>query len=72
MTTRRWPCVLHTAPTKGPERVSDDALHRFYHWHLAIVPKVARLAGFEWGTGFFLNPVLPEVAAEQLTGSLES
>lgn len=65
-------CVLHTAPTNGPERLSQGTLDRSYHWHLAIVPKVARLAGFEWGTGFFLNPVLPEVAAEQLASSLES
>ena len=27
----------------------------FYHWHLEIIPKLAKTAGFEWGTGFYIN-----------------
>jgi len=37
-----------------------------YHWHMEIIPRVTRVAGFEWGTGFYINPVLPETAAEYL------
>ncbi|HEY1786405.1 MAG TPA: HIT domain-containing protein, partial [Pirellulales bacterium] len=37
-----------------------------YHWHMEIIPRVASVAGFEWGTGYFINPVLPEEAAESL------
>jgi UDPglucose--hexose-1-phosphate uridylyltransferase len=50
---------LHTAPTRsGPLA--------YYHWHLEIVPRTARPAGFEWGSGCFINAVLPEVAAVEL------
>ncbi|MCY3021756.1 MAG: galactose-1-phosphate uridylyltransferase [Planctomycetota bacterium] len=37
-----------------------------FHWHIEIVPRMTRLAGFEWGTGFYVNPVPPEEAAEFL------
>jgi UDPglucose--hexose-1-phosphate uridylyltransferase len=37
-----------------------------YHWHLEIMPRLTKLAGFEWGTGFYINPTPPEDAAEQL------
>jgi len=51
--------VLHTAP------FADDVLES-YHWHLEILPKVTRTAGFEWGTGFYINPTPPEEAAQVL------
>ncbi len=38
----------------------------FYHWHVELMPKVARTAGFEWGTGFYINPTSPEEAAQVL------
>jgi UDPglucose--hexose-1-phosphate uridylyltransferase len=34
-----------------------------YHWHLEVMPAVTRVAGFEWGSGYFINPVPPEEAA---------
>ena len=34
-----------------------------YHWHLEIIPRLTRVAGFEWGTGFYINPTTPEEAA---------
>jgi UDPglucose--hexose-1-phosphate uridylyltransferase len=37
-----------------------------YHWHLEIIPKLAKTAGFEWGTGFYINPTPPEEAAKFL------
>ena len=54
--------MLHTAPLKAP------ALEHF-HWHLEIIPKLTKVAGFEWGSGFFINPVAPEDAAEALRES---
>jgi UDPglucose--hexose-1-phosphate uridylyltransferase len=51
--------MLHTAPLREP------ALESF-HWHLEIIPKLTRVAGFEWGSGFFINPVPPEDAASAL------
>jgi len=51
--------LIHTAPLNGP---STDA----WHWRLEIIPRVAGVAGFEWGTGFFINTVPPESAAAYL------
>ena len=41
--------MLHSAPLRSA------GLDHF-HWHLEIIPKLTRVAGFEWGTGFFINP----------------
>jgi len=51
--------MLHTAPLR------DGALD-YFHWHLEIIPKLTRVAGYEWGSGFFINPARPEDAAEAL------
>ncbi len=51
--------VLHTAPLR-------QDVGRHYHWHLEIMPKLTRVAGFEWGSGFFINPTPPEEAAKYL------
>lgn len=44
--------------------IEDD-----FHWHVEILPQIARITGFEWASGFFYNPVPPEVAARCLTPS---
>jgi UDPglucose--hexose-1-phosphate uridylyltransferase len=51
--------MLHTAPLR-------DGRTDSYHWHLEIIPKLTRVAGFEWGSGFFINPMPPEDAAAAL------
>ncbi len=51
--------VLHTAPLAEPEVP-------YYHWHLEIMPKLTRVAGFEIGSGFYINPTPPEDAAQYL------
>lgn len=40
-----------------------DEHNTYFHWHLEIMPKLTKLAGFEEGTGFHINPVSPEEAA---------
>lgn len=47
---------FHTAPSDGEDR-------DYYHWHLEITPRLSRIAGFERGTGFYINSVPPEDAA---------
>ena len=37
-----------------------------YHWRIAILPRLTQVAGFEWGTGFYINPMPPESAAKHL------
>lgn len=51
--------VLHSAPFRQEKSVQ-------YHWHIEITPRLTRLAGFEWGTGFSINPTPPEEAAQYL------
>ena len=51
--------VFHIAPV-GNEHLS------YYHWHIEIMPKLTKIAGFEQGTGFHINPTIPEEAARIL------
>ena len=51
--------VLHSAPFD-----SSDPCH--YHWHIEVLPRAVKQAGFEWGTGVQINPVAPEEAAAAL------
>ena len=55
--------VLHQAPHPALSNKSWPDLGRSFHWHLEIFPVLTRVAGFEWGTGFYINPVPPETAA---------
>ena len=50
--------LIHTSPF---ESIGDS--DKYYHWHVEIIPRITRVAGFEWGTGFYINPVPPEDAA---------
>jgi UDPglucose--hexose-1-phosphate uridylyltransferase len=33
---------------------------------LELVPRISRRAGFEWGSGYTINPTAPEEAARHL------
>ena len=39
---------------------------RHYHWYVSVIPRLTRVAGFELGSGMFINTVLPEAAADFL------
>ncbi|MGQ9731590.1 MAG: galactose-1-phosphate uridylyltransferase [Candidatus Zipacnadales bacterium] len=61
--------VVKTAPNAVPRPGKPDywgTLQYDFHWHLEIIPRVTRIAGFEWGTGFYINPVAPEDATKFL------
>lgn len=61
--------VLHTAPNTNvvPRRASYfTTLEYDWHWHVEILPRLTRVAGFEWGTEFHINPTPPEEAARLL------
>jgi UDPglucose--hexose-1-phosphate uridylyltransferase len=47
---------IHSAPLKAS--VEQD-----YHWHLELIPKLSIAAGFELGTGIWINVVKPEDSA---------
>ncbi len=49
--------MFHTSPFNEEE-------NDYYHWHIEIMPKLTKIAGFEWGSGFYINPTPPEEAAK--------
>jgi UDPglucose--hexose-1-phosphate uridylyltransferase len=51
--------IIHTAPLQ-------EGQMPHYHWHLEIMPKLTKVAGFEWATGFHINPTPPEESAKFL------
>jgi UDPglucose--hexose-1-phosphate uridylyltransferase len=52
--------MVHTAPL-------DNRDQKEYHWHIEIIPKLTKVAGFEWGSGFYINPTIPEDSAKFLS-----
>ncbi|MFT7622171.1 MAG: UDPglucose--hexose-1-phosphate uridylyltransferase [Myxococcota bacterium] len=61
--------MLHTSP--NPEARTNrpnywTTLEADWHWHIEILPRLRRASGFEWGTGFYINPTAPEDAARFL------
>ncbi len=57
--------IIHSAPLR-------EEPNKHYHWHLEITPALTKVAGFEVGTGFYINPVPPENSAEQLRAVIEA
>jgi UDPglucose--hexose-1-phosphate uridylyltransferase len=51
--------IFHTSPF-------DSLSIEHYHWHIEIIPRLTIPAGFEWGSGWAVNPVSPETAARVL------
>ena len=56
--------VLHSSPL-------GEFTREEYHWHFELVPRPPQTLGLEWGTGIYINPVAPEVAAERLRAVLD-
>lgn len=58
--------VIHSSPNprsgEGRSGFCETIAYDF-HWHFEIYPRLTHLAGFEWGTGFYINPTAPETAA---------
>jgi UDPglucose--hexose-1-phosphate uridylyltransferase len=51
--------IIHSAPFQ--EGAAD-----YFHWHVEIMPKLTKVAGFEWGSGFYINPTPPEESAKYM------
>lgn len=56
--------VLHSSPL-------GEFTREEYHWHFELVPRPPQALGLEWGTGIYINPIPPEVAAERLRQVVE-
>ncbi len=62
--------MLHTGPVRWPRRGYWTTIDNDFHWHVEIIPRLTNIAGFEWGTGFYINPTIPEEAAKYLRETL--
>jgi UDPglucose--hexose-1-phosphate uridylyltransferase len=58
--------ILHTAPVRRPRKNYWTTIDADFRWHIEILPRLTGVAGFEFGTGFFINTTLPEEAAQFL------
>jgi len=58
--------VLHSSPNRYFRPGHWETIEKDYHWHLEVIPRLTNAGGFEWGTGFYINPTSPEEAAEFL------
>lgn len=51
--------TIRTAPVR-------ESTSCCFHWYVAVVPRIGRLAGFELGSGTYINSMRPEICAERL------
>ncbi len=61
--------VLHTSPNPVVRPGKPDywgTIQYDFHWHIEIIPRLTKQAGFEWGSGLYINPTPPEEAARYL------
>ncbi len=58
--------ILHDAPNLLRREGYWKTIEDDFHWHIEVIPRVTRIAGFEWGTGFYINSIPPEHAAKEM------
>lgn len=58
--------IVHTAPLRRPRKDYWSSIDYDFRWHIEILPRLVGIAGFEFGTGFHINPTMPEEAARFL------
>src|SRR5262249_53663275 len=51
--------VIRSAP-------SENRYSRYFHWYVSLIPRLTRVAGFELGSGMYINSTLPEANADFL------
>ena len=50
--------MIQNSPVKDMASFKEN-----YHWHIEVMPRLTRVAGFERGTGFYICPIPPEMTA---------
>ena len=61
--------ILHSGPNTEAKPIFPGfwkTLEDDYHWHIEVIPRLVKTAGFEWGSGLHINPMPPEEAAHFL------
>lgn len=61
--------ILHTIPYMRPVQGYWKTIFSDYHWHIEVYPQINEITGFEWGSGFHIQPLLPEICARILRDS---
>lgn len=56
--------IIHTSPNKFPRQGYWQTIEDDFHWHIELLPRLIKVAGFEWGSGFYINSTPPEEAAK--------
>ncbi len=51
--------VIRSAPVR-------DLGSPYLHWYITVIPRISLAAGFELGSGIYINPSLPEECAQYL------
>jgi len=58
--------IIHTAPARYAHHGYWTTIDQDFRWHIEILPRLTLIAGFEVGTGFYINPTPPEESAKYL------
>jgi len=58
--------LIQTAPARYTHHGYWSTIDQDFRWHIEILPRLTLIAGFEVGTGFYINPTPPEEAAKYL------
>ncbi len=58
--------IITTSPARYPHAGYWGTIDQDFRWHIEILPRLTLIAGFEVGTGFYINPTPPEEAARYL------
>ncbi|MDR2463141.1 MAG: galactose-1-phosphate uridylyltransferase, partial [Verrucomicrobiales bacterium] len=58
--------ILHTAPVRWRTIEEWGTMEQDFRWHIEIFPRLSGVAGFEFGTGFYINSMFPEDSAKFL------
>jgi UDPglucose--hexose-1-phosphate uridylyltransferase len=53
--------MIRSGPVDAPKL-------KYFHWYISVVPRMAKAAGFELGSGMYINTALPEESARFLRG----
>jgi UDPglucose--hexose-1-phosphate uridylyltransferase len=67
---RAMNAALNTPPYNMIWHMLPSEQDGSYHWHIEILPRLTNQAGFDWGSGFYINPTPPEDAARFLREAL--
>lgn len=67
---RAYNLFLYSGPNRTAHPDRWKTLEEDFHWHIQILPRLRREAGFEVGSGLYRSTLMPEDAAAALRAAL--